>query len=353
MFLKNCWYVAGFPEEFGRHLLSRTYLNEPVVLFRKRGGVPVALEDRCAHRRLPLSRGRLIGDTVQCGYHGLTYDCGGVCIRIPGQDRIPAGTGVRTYPVADRHGFTWIWMGEPGLADESLIPDYSGLDAPDWGRSRIQFHVEAHYQLIIDNLLDLSHLAYVHGTTTGSPAIAEDAEVRMEREGTTVRVRRWAEVIPAAPTFRQFGGYEGEIDSWQISEFRPPSYVRVSYGSAVAGSGIPKGDGFWEQGQWGFQVFHGITPETERTTFQFRYVAHPRAMADEGVTARFYRECDQIIGEDIEIFPVQQAAIDTDPHASAEDINSGVTIVHDGGVIAARRVVTELLERQQREGAGS
>jgi vanillate O-demethylase monooxygenase subunit len=175
MFIKNCWYAAGFPEELGRSLLARTYLGEPVVLYRKRDGKPVALEDRCAHRRLPLSMGRLIDDTLQCGYHGLIYDCAGACVAIPGQPRISPGTGVRAYPVVDRHAFTRIWMGDPAFADESLIPDYGGLDRPDWASSRIQFQVRAHYQLIIDNLLDLSHLAYVHATTTGIPEIAEDA----------------------------------------------------------------------------------------------------------------------------------------------------------------------------------
>lgn len=118
MFLRDYWYAAGFSEEVGRDFLARTYLNEDVVIFRKEDGTPVALENRCAHRRLPLSMGKLIGDTVECGYHGLLYDCEGACIKIPGQDRIPRGTAVRSYPIVDRHRYLWIWMGDPGRADE-------------------------------------------------------------------------------------------------------------------------------------------------------------------------------------------------------------------------------------------
>jgi vanillate O-demethylase monooxygenase subunit len=346
MFLRNCWYAAGFPDEIGRRPLARTFLNERVVLFRTEDGVPVALEDRCAHRRLPLSLGRLLGDTVQCAYHGLVYDAAGRCIKIPGEGRVPAGTGVRCYPVVDRHRFTWIWMGDPARADVALVPGYGRLDEPGWGRTRIQFHVACHYQLIIDNLLDLSHLAYLHGTTTGTPAIAEDARVKVERDGDTVQVRRWGAAMPVAPTFARFGGFTGRIDTWQISEFRPPAYVRVSYGAAPAGTGIPDGEGFWTQGQWGFQVYHGITPETERTTHQFRYVTHPAGPADAAALADFYRECDQIIGEDVAIFPVQQQAIDTDPAASAEDINSRVTIIHDGGLVLARQILARRLAEE-------
>ncbi len=189
------------------------------------------MEDRCAHRRLPLSMGRLIGDNVECGYHGLVYDATGACIKIPGQASAPA-VCVRRYPLVERHRYLWIWMGDPARADDSLIPDFGRLDDPDRGVTRIQLRPDCHVQLVIDNLLDLSHLAYVHSTTTGNAAFAEDAMVKTERQGDVVQVKRWIRNVVPAPTFVQFGGYNGRVDLWQVSEFRPPSYVRVSYGSA-------------------------------------------------------------------------------------------------------------------------
>ena len=180
---------------------------------------------------------------------------------------------MKAYPIVERHRYLWIWMGDPKLADESEIPDFSRIDDPAYGTSNIKFRHDAHVQLLIDNLMDLSHLAYVHSTTTGSPQIAELAEVETTRDGNSVNVKRWMEDVPAPRTHREFGGYNGNMDSWQVSEFSPPTYVRVSYGSRGTGNGVPDADWFDDQGHWGFYVFHGLTPETEMTAHQFRYIA--------------------------------------------------------------------------------
>ena len=347
MFLRNYWYAAGFSEEVGRDFLARTYLNEDVVIFRKEDGTPVALENRCAHRRLPLSMGKLIGDTVECGYHGLLYDCHGACIKIPGQDRIPRGTAVKSYPIVDRHRYLWIWMGDPERADESEIPNFGWIDDSAYGVSNIKFRHDAHVQLIIDNLMDLSHLAYVHRTTTGSPEIAELAKVETSREGNTVSVKRWMEDVPPARTFREFGGYNANIDSWQVSEFSPPAYVRVSYGSRGTGKGVPQGSWFDDQGHWGFYVFHGLTPETDVTAHQFRYIAFHKGIGNEQETEEFIRQCDLIITEDSVLFPVQQRAINADrAQTDAWNINERVRLVHDGGLLQARQIVQDLMARQ-------
>ncbi|MCY4497570.1 MAG: hypothetical protein OXC14_09820, partial [Rhodospirillaceae bacterium] len=209
-------------------------------------------------------------------------------------------------------------------------------------------HMDAHVQFVIDNLLDLSHLAYVHGTTTGSPEISETADVKIVRDGDSVRVLRWMENVPPAPAFRQFGGYEGNIDSWQVSGFRTPTYVRVSYGSAPAGHGIPEGDWYEDQGHWGFYVYHGLTPETEKRCHQYRYVAFDPGMGDARTIAEFRFQCDQIIIEDSVLFPIQQESIDRDPaETSARDINTQVEIVHDGGLSAARQIIDGLLAEQE------
>jgi phenylpropionate dioxygenase-like ring-hydroxylating dioxygenase large terminal subunit len=353
MFVTECWYAAGFPDEFGRALVGRTFLGEPVVLFRTEAGELVALEDRCAHRRLPLSVGRLKGDTVECGYHGLVYDSSGACIKVPGQDDIPRTARLRRYPVADTHGYSWIWMGDPSRADPRSIPDYSRLTLPGLGRHRIALHVEANYQLIVDNLLDLSHLPYVHGTTTGNPPVSERASVKTERLGNTVQVKRCAENVEPAPTFVQFGGYQANVDIWQISQFQPPCYIRVSYGSGPTGTGIPQGEAIWEPGHWGFQVFHGITPETETTTHQFRYILHEKSSADAASIAEFYRQNDQIINEDRVIFAIQQKALSTTGDgASAADLKTSAIIKADGGLIQARAILASML-RSDRAGISS
>ena len=345
MFLRNAWYAAGFSDEVGRTLLARTFLNEAVVLYRTADGRPVAFEDRCAHRRLPLSMGRLKGDEIECGYHGLVYDCSGACVKIPGQPResIPQGARVRSYPVVDRHFYLWIWMGDPARADAALIPDFSLIGAPGGGRHRIRLHLACNYQLVIDNLLDLSHLAYVHTSTTGSAPLAENAVLKTVRTGDTMQIKRWVRDVPPSPTFAQFGKYKGRVNLWQVSEYSPPSYVRVGYGSADASVPIGEEDDIWNRGHWGFNVFHGLTPETETTSHQFRYLAFNPSFGDEAVIADFNRQNDLIINEDRDIFAVQQRALDTDPRgATAQDVRSTAPIHADQGLLMARRLARAL-----------
>ena len=131
MFLRNQWYVAAQPGEVGQKPLGRRILGEAIVLYRRRDGAPVAMQDQCPHRKYALSKGRVEGDEIRCLYHGLKFDCTGECTFIPGQDRIPKSLRARTYPLAERHGWIWIWMGEPKRADESLIADFALNVDPD------------------------------------------------------------------------------------------------------------------------------------------------------------------------------------------------------------------------------
>ena len=181
MFLRNYWYVAASGSDIGRKPFRRVIMNEPVVFYRTEDGTPVALEDRCPHRRLPLSMGKLVGDDVlQCHYHGLRFDRTGACVRVPGQDMIPATARVKVYPVAERYKWLWIWMGDPALADPAKIPDYHWFDDPNWGAKSDYIHAKCNWQYINDNLLDLTHLAFVHETTIGNMALVEHAAVRVQ-----------------------------------------------------------------------------------------------------------------------------------------------------------------------------
>ena len=225
MFLRNYWYVAATDAEVGRKPLPRTILGEPIVFFRTEQGAPVAMEDRCAHRHLPLSMGKLVGDELQCHYHGLRFGTDGRCTRIPGQEQIPRGAKVKTYPVAERYHWIWIWMGDPALADPAKITDFHWLDDPNWGAKASYLHVEANWQLVVDNLLDLTHLAFVHDTTIGNLALAEHAKVQVARAPNNVVVTRW--IIDQEPplTFKKVGGFTGHVDRWQIIDFVPPAFL--------------------------------------------------------------------------------------------------------------------------------
>ena len=337
MFVRNSWYVAAWSEELGDAPLGLVLLNEPIVLFRDADGAPIALEDRCVHRRVPLSMGTISGDRIQCTYHGFVYDRTGACVKIPGQSSIPAEARVRSYPVVDRHGCIFVWMGDPEKAEEALIPDFATLGKPGYGVTRKHVRLETHYRLIIDNLLDLSHLAYLHSSSVGQAELADLARVNTEVEGDIVRVSRWTLDVPAIRTYLQFGRYETNIDRWQISEFRPPCFFVIDNGAASAGTGAPEGKP--GENRWGFNVCHGITPETERTTHYFWALSHEFADTEDRLQ-EFYRQQHAVVGEDISIFEAQQKQIDLDPSARTVDFK------YDAGPLRARAILQRLISEE-------
>ena len=169
-YVRNAWYVASWEQDLDASAPAAvSILGEPIVLWRAEGRL-VAFEDRCVHRLAPLSLGRCEGARLRCMYHGLLYDADGTVIEIPGQDIVPARARVRTYPAILKHSWAWVWMGDPALADEALIPPAFGFDDPDYilGRGCLDYAAEA--RLINDNLLDFSHLSYVHADSFGGRA---------------------------------------------------------------------------------------------------------------------------------------------------------------------------------------
>lgn len=351
MFVKNAWYVAAWSKDVGRELLGRILLNEYVVLYRREDGTPVALENRCPHRNLPLSEGRLVGDEIECGYHGMVFDCSGTCTHLPGAAEAPSWATVRRYPVAERNGWVFYWPGDPARADEALLPDYAVRNQDeDWVRVQGQTYVKAGYRLVLDNLLDLSHLTYVHGSTTGNRDLAEKANLIVEADGVTVRVTRWMENIEPATAFREYGGFEGNIDRWQMSQFLPPSYININNGAVDAGTGADAETRNNDQGRWGFVVYHAMTPETETTTHQFWTVAGRRDMVPPEREQLFSDQMHNVLGEDLVVYEAQQRAIDLDPDAVGRDANPRGTIPADEPLLAMRRILRRMYGDEQKAG---
>ena len=343
MFLEDCWYVAAWSRELSDGLVARTILDRPVVLFRAADGRPAALEDRCCHRSLPLSRGELIGDVVQCGYHGLRFDRAGQCVRVPGQTAIPPGARVESYPVVEKWRWIWIWMGDPARADESLVPDFHWNDDPGWTAVGGVYRAECDYRLIVDNLMDLSHIQFVHASTLGAPADSE-ADTRVERGPGNVFVSRWVLDTAPSPMYAAALGADDNVDRWQNITYTPPSSIVIDAGSALAGTGAPEGDR-----SRGVEIYsnHSMTPETGRATHYFWHQARNFKRDDESVSAFFYKAFDTALGEDVATIEAQQRCIDALGHRPTVDINA------DAGVAAARRLLDRLIAGEGRARAGA
>jgi phenylpropionate dioxygenase-like ring-hydroxylating dioxygenase large terminal subunit len=345
-YLRNAWYVAGWARELdGGALLARTIMDEPVVFWRGEDGRVTALEDSCAHRMAPLSLGTLLdgGRRLQCPYHGLEFDRGGACVRVPGQSAVPPGAAVRRYPCAERWRWLWIWPGDPDRADESLIPDFHWNDDPGWVSVGDYFHVGGNWRLLVDNLMDLSHVAYVHATTLGTGGVA-DFPVKVRRDADGVRVDRWIVGEPAPPMFRAVGGFTGMVDRWQLIDWRPPAHFAIDVGCAEAGSGAPQGDR-----SRGITMYsnHSVTPETATSCHYFWHHARNFRLDEPALTETLAGATRTAFGEDVVIIEGQQARL-----AAARPDKPVVDINADAGVLQARRVLDALIEAEKTAAPG-
>lgn len=338
MYLRKCWYVAAAAHEVGRHLIGRVFLDDPVVLYRKEDGTAVALEDRCSHRHYPLSAGDLEGDGIVCGYHGMAFDCTGVCVHVPGQKIVPRGADIRSYPTVERWKFVWIWMGDPALADPDLVPDIWRNDHPEWAVvCGDAIPVRGNYRLVADNLLDPSHVSFLHKSTLGTADVAEIPQTT-ERKGDTVVVSRWILDRTAAPVYAKLGGFTENVDRWQIITFTPPAMVEFDMGSCIAGSGAPQGDR--SQGIE-LHAFNLVTPSTATTSYYFWTHVRNFRQGEAEVSATVKEQFITAFTEDVMAIEAVQAGMDRFPDRPTVNISA------DGGGIRARRILDTMIAAER------
>ena len=311
VFLKNTWYVAAWSHEIGAQaMFARTIARTPLLFWRDCHGKLVAIEDRCCHRAAPLSMGRREGDNIRCMYHGLLFDPTGKCIEIPSQEFIPPAAKVRAYPVAERHKWVWIWMGDPAKADESLIPDTHYLDDPGWRGTPGYLHYAANYLLITDNLLDFSHLSYVHESTLGGSSKYAGIRPKVTRTPRSVRVERWLIDDAPAPFLASLKTWPGNVDRWNIYDVVLPGVLLMDSGSAPTGTGAPEGNRSDAALFFGCQA---VTPETEKTSHYFFQQSHGFALDDAQVTENLKKSVLAGFQEDKDIILAQQRILDLLP----------------------------------------
>ncbi|EIF42817.1 vanillate monooxygenase [gamma proteobacterium BDW918] len=337
-FLRNCWYCAGWSADLGGQPTGIKILNEEIVLFRDSEGRATALSGICPHRFAPLSKGKVVGDRIQCPYHGLEFNQEGRCMLNPhGRGLIPERAKLQSYPLAERHGALWIWMGDPGAADESKIPEFDFVsDRESWAGATGYLRMDASYELVIDNLLDLTHADYIHGSTL---AVDQTSNVKMEADfdfsDSIISSKYTMLNAPPTPVFKAFTHIEVGDMVAQIS-LHPPSTFLMTFSLAECGGDIKAGQ----------QVpsAHFIVPETETSCHYFYAISRNEKLEDNQITknmldilvkafveedAPMIRDCqDGMRGE--EFWALRPVVLETDVAA-----------------IQARRTIAKLLRLEQ------
>jgi phenylpropionate dioxygenase-like ring-hydroxylating dioxygenase large terminal subunit len=325
-FIADEWYVVAFANEVRHDLLKRTVIDRRLVLFRTPDGMPIALDDRCAHRSYPLSAGTLDGDTVVCGYHGLRYDRKGDCIEVPSQATCPKGIGVRSYPLVERGPFVWGWLGDRERADPARIPATPWLENGQWASSQDYFYLRGNYVSLHENLLDLTHLSYVHAGSFGTPDYARAPyETKME-EGHYAITRR---VIPTClpPVWAQPTGLEHDHGARiATSEFLSPGLHVVT--ARFFDTDLPPG----QRPEYQIKTCHVPTPETHASTHYFIVHSRDFAVQDPSVTHFMREQLMAAFREDVEALSKLEEVL-----SEPADGRYEISIASDGPAVAMRR----------------
>jgi len=299
-FLPNAWHMAAWSEEIGEALVSRRLVGRKILIFRRQDGRVAMMNDRCPHRFAPLSLGERHGDTIACGYHGLRFDAGGQCVHNPFSDKLPAGASVRTYPVAEKDGIVWFWPGDPAEADESRIVALPFLNPQTGTILRGYTLMRANYEYGTDNLMDLSHIEFVHkGSFAGAGVIfAGRHEVR--QEGDTLHSNWWMPNVPAPS--HTAGIYPPDLitDHWLDMRWNAPATMYLHIGATPAGQS--------REGGVLVDQAHILTPESETTTHYFWATTSPFPLDDPNAMAEIQTLFQQAF--DVEDKPMIEAAFD-------------------------------------------
>ncbi|MGQ9367871.1 aromatic ring-hydroxylating dioxygenase subunit alpha [Azospirillum sp. ST 5-10] len=338
----NAWYPAAWGHEVARSLTARTICERDIVLYRRTDGGVAALEDACWHRLLPLSMGRLEGDQVVCGYHGLVFDAGGRCTHMPAQETINPSACVRAYPAVEKHRLVWVWPGDPALADPAKVPDFHWNDGDDWvGEGGTFYSLKCDYRLVVDNLMDLTHETYVHAGSIGDEAITR-APFEVTHTERTVTVARWMEDIHPPPFWARLLGRPGNVDRWQIIRFEAPCIVAGDVGVALTGTGARQGDR--SQGVNG-HFLAALAPETATSCHYFwNFVRNFRkddAELTRAINLGHVNAGKGVYDQDHVVLEAQQKAIDRHARQPFYDLNI------DAGALWARRLVERLIAAER------
>jgi phenylpropionate dioxygenase-like ring-hydroxylating dioxygenase large terminal subunit len=341
-YLLNTWYIAAWADELvSGGLLGRTILEQPIAFFRDSQGVIQAVDDRCPHRFAPLHTGKVVGDSVQCPYHGLRFDGSGKCTHNPhGDGNIPKAACVRSYPAVERHAAIWIWLGDPTLANDELIPDFSFFEqAPANSKGKGYLPTRANYELLSDNIMDLSHVDYLHPDTLGGGALSRTRASVEEMPNDRVRINWWAPGEVPPPVFGAHCEDPSRADVWAEVIWQAPGLMMLGSGATDPGTPREQGPHAW--------ALHLMTPQDATNTHYF--FANTRCFDQQNAELNAFTQkllLGVFANEDKPMVEAQQLRIGEADLLSL----SPVLLPVDVGAVRCRRVLRRLIEAERTSG---
>ena len=344
--LKNAWYAAAFSDEVTDKPLARTLIDEKLVLFRGKDGVVGLILNRCPHRFAPLSAGRQVGDTLECPYHGLRFSREGKCVYNPharNKGRLSAAD-IPSWPVMEKYGIIWFWPGDPARADPATLPRIEFLERPEeYAVVKGLIHVGGHYELVVDNLLDLSHAAFIHPQFNGGSNAPEEilaaTKQRLERrERSVVNHRTRSGLGPSSAHVHLFGMDPAvPVETDLTMTWHPPAMLDFALGSWTT-------DQTREEGIHIPQL-HVITPETEFTAHYFFINGRNRRQDDQEVDRALLDFFEMAFArQDEPMIEMVQANM-----GAISDINelNPVLLPTDAAPVTARRMLAALIQSER------
>lgn len=333
-FIRNAWYMAAWSHEVGEALLRRRLLGDPVLLFRKTDGVVAAMVDRCPHRYAPLSMGTRDGDTITCGYHGLQFNAGGVCVGNPFSDKVP-NASVRTFPVVEQDGIVWFWPGDTEQASQTPVPGFSLLFVEGQGDPLTgMLPMNTPYEFGADNLMDLSHIEFVHKGTFAGRGVIFAGEHSVVADGNRLQSNWWMPNVPAPG--HTFGIYERGMptDHWLEMRWDAPASMLLEIGACPAGGDRAASVIVYQA--------HILTPETADTTHYFWATTRsgPPSEQGDGMLRAMLEQAFSV--EDKPIIEAAYANLDGADFWDARPISLQI----DGGGTRARRIIQKLRKEE-------
>lgn len=331
-------WVASTSVRVGREPLALIMLETHVVLYRKEDGSIVALEDRCPHRWAHLSSGKVVGDDIQCGYHGFTFNAEGSCVRIPSQPQIPSRCRVRSYPVVEQGPLVWVWMGDPELIESGPPEEASWPYDKQYSSWSGETLAEGNYMLLKENVLDLTHFGYVHATTFKILDWVNPPTVTTTEDRVTFRQEFIGCSLP--PMFAEATGIGVEK---KVNRYNYGSYISPALNVAALDIEDPE-PGPGKRANFKFRIMHITTPETPT---RFRYLWFG-GFDIPHMSARTLDMCKTVteigFAEDKAIIEAVHRRIMEDPrHLDYPEI----IVQTDQAAIQARRKLAAMLDREK------